>query len=59
MEGTFSQPMPTGKAKPIKPTGKAFKIQMATIGHWKGGMMDEEYLFWDNQEFMKQIGIGK
>jgi hypothetical protein len=32
---------------------------MATIGHWKGGVMDEEYLFWDNQEFMKQIGIGK
>jgi hypothetical protein len=20
---------------------------------------DEEYLFWDNQEFMKQIGLGK
>ena len=59
MEGTFSQLMPTGKAKLIKPTGKAYKIQMATIGHWKGGVMDEEYLFWDNQEFMKQIGLGK
>lgn len=23
------------------------------------GTMDEEYLFWDNQEFMKQIGLGK
>ena len=59
MEGTFTQPMPTGKAKPIRPTGKAYKIQMATIGHWKNGVMDEEYLFWDNQEFMKQIGLGK
>jgi hypothetical protein len=26
---------------------------------WKNGVMDEEYLFWDNQEFMKQIGLGK
>ena len=32
---------------------------MATFGHWKDGVMDEEYLFWDNQEFMKQIGLGK
>lgn len=32
---------------------------MATIGHWtKAGVMDEEYLFWDNQDFMKQIGLG-
>jgi hypothetical protein len=30
---------------------------MATIGHWKDGVMDEEWLFWDNQAFMKQIGL--
>lgn len=60
MEGTFSQPMPIGDGKTIPPTGKAFKIRMATIGHWNSqGVMSEEYLFWDNQEFMKQIGLGK
>ena len=58
MEGTFTQPMPIGGGKTIPPTGKAYKITMATIGHWKDGVMDEEYLFWDNQEFMKQIGLG-
>lgn len=59
MEGTFSQPMPIGDGKTIAPTGKAFKIRMATIGHWNPqGVMSEEYLFWDNQEFMKQIGLG-
>jgi hypothetical protein len=30
---------------------------MATVGHWKDGVMDEEYLFWDNQTYMKQIGL--
>jgi hypothetical protein len=40
-------------------SGKAHKIQMATIRHWKNGVVDEEYLFWDNQEFTKQIGLGK
>jgi hypothetical protein len=30
---------------------------MCTVGHWKNGLMDEEYLFWDNQSSMKQIGL--
>ena len=58
MEGTFSQPIPIGDEKFIQPTGKKFKLSMATIGHWKDGKMIEEYLFWDNQAFMKQIGLG-
>ena len=57
MEGTFTKPMPTGDGKSIAPTGKAFKIMMCTVGHWKNGVMDEEYLFWDNQTYMKQIGL--
>lgn len=57
MEGTFSQPMPMGDGTTIPPTGKSFKLPMATIGHWQDGVMDEEWLFWDNQAFMKQIGL--
>ena len=57
MEGTFTKPMPIGDGKEIAPTGKAFKLKMATVGHWKDGVMDEEYLFWDNQTFMKQVGL--
>ena len=60
MEGTFTEPMPIGGGKTIPPTGMPFKLSMATIGHWtKAGVMDEEYLFWDNQDFMKQIGLGQ
>lgn len=60
MEGTFTQPMPMADGTTIPPTGKAYKIRMATFGHWnEQGVMDEEYLFWDNQEFMKQIDLGK
>ncbi|HUP60487.1 MAG TPA: ester cyclase [Thermoanaerobaculia bacterium] len=57
IEGTFSQPMPIGEGKTIPPTGKTFKLSMATIGHWRNGVMDEEWLMWDNQAFMKQIGL--
>jgi hypothetical protein len=44
---------PDGKV--VQPTGKAFRLPMATVGHWKGKVMDEEYLFWDNQTYMKQL----
>lgn len=59
IEGTFTKPMPVGGGKTIPPTGKSFKLRMATIGHWEGGKMIEEYLFWDNQSFMKQIGLAQ
>lgn len=59
IEGTFSQPMPIGDDKTIQPTGKKFKLSMATIGHWKDGKMIEEYLFWDNQALLKQIGLAQ
>jgi hypothetical protein len=59
MTGTFTLPMPIGSGKFIKPTGKSFKLPMCTVGIWKEGVMIEEYLFWDNQSYMNQIGLGK
>ncbi|PYT77835.1 MAG: polyketide cyclase [Acidobacteria bacterium] len=59
MSGTFTKPMPTSDNKSIPPTGKHFALSMVTIGHWKGATMDHEWLFWDNQDFMNQIGLGK
>ena len=58
MEGTFTKPMITLDGKIIQPTGKAFKLPMATISHWtKEGSMDEEYLFWDNATYTAQLGL--
>jgi len=57
MTGTFTKPMPIGDGKFIQPTGKKFSINMCTVGHWKDGVMIEEYLFWDNLTYMKQLGI--
>ena len=57
MTGTFSKPMPVAGGKSIPPTGKHFNLGMLTVGHWKNGKMDHEWLYWDNQDFMKQIGL--
>ncbi len=59
MTGTFTQPMPIGDGKFIQPTGKSFTLPMCTVGIWKDGVMVEEYLFWDNQTYMNQLGLGK
>jgi len=59
MTGTFTAPMPIGNGIFLQPTGKSFKLPMCTVGIWKDGVMIEEYLFWDNQSYMNQIGFGK
>ncbi|WP_395842106.1 ester cyclase [Archangium violaceum] len=59
MEGTFTQPMPLPDGSSIAPTGKPFKLTMNTVGRWKDGVMVEEYLFWDNQSYMKQIRLAQ
>lgn len=58
MTGTFTEPMPFGDDKVIEPTGKSFSLPMCTVGRWENGIMVEEWLFWDNASYMKQIGIG-
>jgi hypothetical protein len=59
MTGTFAAPMPVGDGKFIQPTGNTFSLPMCTVGHWKDGIMVEEWLFWDNATYLKQLGIGQ
>ena len=59
MTGTFTRSMPLGGGKTMAPTGKSFRLPMATIGHWTGNTMDHEWLFWDNQTYMQQISAAK
>ncbi len=60
LEGTFSKPMKTPDGTTIPPTGKKLNMQMVTVGRWTdAGVMDHEWLFWDNQTYMKQLGMIK
>ncbi len=55
--GTFTKPMPTGDGKFIQPTGRQFSVPMCAVGHWKDGVMTEEWLYWDNAAYMQQLGL--
>jgi hypothetical protein len=58
LEGTFTQPLIWFDGTVFQPTGKHFSIQMVTLGHWNSdGLMDREYLMWDNMSFYAQLGI--
>ena len=57
IQGTFTDTLHTVYGKNIPPTGKPFKFMMCTIAHWKNGKITDEYLFWDNHAFLKQIGL--
>jgi predicted ester cyclase len=57
MTGTFTRPMPMPDGSVVQPTGRKFNLPMATIGHWKEGKMDHEWLYWDNAAYMSQLGI--
>lgn len=59
MEATFSEPMRLADGTSIPPTGNKVKMPMATIAKWKNGCIAEEHLFWDNAEYMKQLGLKK
>lgn len=59
LEATFSVPMKLPDGTSIAPTGKKVKMSMATIARWKNGCIAEEHLFWDNAEYMKQLGLAK
>ena len=57
VEGTFTEPMILPDGTMIEPTGKKFKYTMVTIAKWEDGQITEEYLYWDNAEVARQMGI--
>jgi hypothetical protein len=42
----------------LKPTNKKVRLKIATIARWENGRIAEEYLFWDNADWNRQIGLG-
>jgi hypothetical protein len=41
------------------PTGslKSFDVLYSTAAKWRDGRIIEEYLFWDNGTFLRQVGL--
>ncbi len=57
-EGKWIKPLTMPDGTVVQPTGKKVRIKIATIARWENGRIAEEYLFWDNADWNRQIGIG-
>jgi hypothetical protein len=56
-KGKWVKPITTPDGKVLQPTGKSVSLKIATIARWEKGRIAEEYLFWDNADWNKQIGM--
>ena len=55
--GTFTAPFRQPDGSAIQPTGKAFDVLYSTAGRWRDGRLVEEFLFYDNATFLRQVGL--
>lgn len=55
--GTFTGPWELGDGTVLQPTGKNFDLLYSTTAKWRDGRIIDEYLFFDNGELTKQVGL--
>lgn len=58
LSGTFTQPMDLPGGGVIPPTGKSFTSFFTTIARWQDERMVDEYVLFDQQDIMRQLGAG-
>lgn len=57
--GTFSGPMTTPEGD-VAPTGRSFNMRLVFIGEISpDGLIAEDRTYFDNQDFMRQVGLAK
>ena len=58
-KGKWVKPITMPDGTVLQPTGKPVSVKIATIARWENGRIAEEYLFWDNADWNRQIGLGQ
>ncbi|MCL1057501.1 ester cyclase [Shewanella gelidimarina] len=56
-EGRWVKPLILKDGTVLKPTNKTVSLKIATIARWENGRIAEEYLFWDNADWNRQVGL--
>jgi hypothetical protein len=58
-KGKWIKPITMPDGTVLQPTGKPVSLKIATIARWENDRIAEEYLFWDNADWNRQIGLGQ
>lgn len=59
LSGTFTQPLNLPDGTTVPPTGKSFLTFFTTIARWQDEQMIDEYVLFDQQDIMAQLGVGR
>lgn len=55
--GTNTAPLPLPTGEVVPPTGKQVRLRSCDIATVKGGKIKEHHLYFDQLEFMQQLGL--
>jgi outer membrane murein-binding lipoprotein Lpp len=58
-QGNWVKPITLPDGTVLQPSGKPVSLKIATIARWEDNRIAEEYLFWDNADWNRQIGLGQ
>jgi outer membrane murein-binding lipoprotein Lpp len=58
-QGNWVKPLTLPDGTVLQPSGKPVSLKIATIARWEDNRIAEEYLFWDNADWNRQIGLGQ
>jgi hypothetical protein len=58
-QGKWVKPLTLPDGTVLPPSGKSVSLKIATIARWEDNRIAEEYLFWDNADWNRQIGLGQ
>lgn len=57
MTGRFTEPYTNPDGSITQPTGKLWIMEHCALVHWKNNKIIEVVAFWDNDVFLKQVGV--
>lgn len=57
LQGSFTREMPLPGGRTLPPTGKGLKLRVAVVSHWKDGKIDRKLFFYDQQAWLRQLGL--
>lgn len=57
MRGSFTRPLPAAEGRLIQPNGRSVALRLAVVSRWKDGRIARKYLFWDQGEYRRQLGL--
>jgi ketosteroid isomerase-like protein len=55
--GTHTAPLPLLSGETLPPTGKQIRIRACDLASVEGGLITEHHFYWDQMEFLGQLGL--